>query len=355
MDQAVAHLLISSLKISALSIGGVRLLGEVFLSYLPLGILITVAIVGCVYYFRVPPPNPNVVEAILGKDLSEIETGSSEYALRTVAHRGAGLDAPENTLAAFKMCKDKSCDFIEFDVCLTADGVPIVFHDSSTGRLADSDLVINESRWADLCNVNLSAKHPFKDRYPQTNIPTLDQTVNQLLAAGQKMFIDIKDNDTKMVNVILNLFEKYPELESKALVTSFFPTLIYLIRRKNPRIVCSMAWRPYAFVYESFNYAQGPGPKRAKTWYKHCYLMLCDILHEWLLPRLTYYFLGLSVILMHKDALEPRAILDWRKKGVRVMAWTVNSPIEKQYLAKVLKITYLTDTFTGESSTHLAL
>lgn len=45
-------------------------------------------------------------------------------------------------------------------------------------------------------------------------------------------------------------------------------------------------------------------------------------------------------------------ILDWRKKGVRVMAWTVNTPVEKQYCARTLKITYLTDTLTGEMTTH---
>ncbi|KAL3278618.1 hypothetical protein HHI36_016158 [Cryptolaemus montrouzieri] len=115
-----------------------------------------------------------------------------------------------------------------------------------------------------------------------------------------------------------------------------------------------MAWRPFALVYESYNYAQGPGPKRAKTWYQNWFLHVCDSLHEWLLPRLTYYLLGLSVILLHKDALAPKTVLDWRNKGVRVMAWTVNSPIEKQYLAKILKITYLTDTFTGESTTHFS-
>lgn len=103
MDQAVAHLLLSSIKITAIAIGIVRLFGEVFLSYLPFGILITLAIVGCVYYLRVPPPNINVVEAMLGKDLTEVDSGSSQYVVRTVAHRGAGLDVPENTLAAFKM------------------------------------------------------------------------------------------------------------------------------------------------------------------------------------------------------------------------------------------------------------
>lgn len=107
MDQASAHILFSALKIAVFSIGGVRLFEEVFLSYFPLGVLIIVAIVCSVFYYRVPPPSSDVVEAILGKDLSEIDNGSSQYVVKTVAHRGAGLDAPENTLAAFKMVSKK--------------------------------------------------------------------------------------------------------------------------------------------------------------------------------------------------------------------------------------------------------
>lgn len=34
------------------------------------------------------------------------------------------------------------------------------------------------------------------------------------------------------------------------------------------------------------------------------------------------------------------------------MAWTVNQPAEKLYCAKCLKITYLTDTFIGETTAH---
>ena len=45
-------------------------------------------------------------------------------------------------------------------------------------------------------------------------------------------------------------------------------------------------------------------------------------------------------------------VLQWRERGVRVMVWTVNSPIEKQHITRNLKITYLTDTLTGEASVH---
>lgn len=38
----------------------------------------------------------------------------------------------------------------------------------------------------------------LRERFGATNIPTLDQTVAKLLANGQKMIIDIKDNNRKV-------------------------------------------------------------------------------------------------------------------------------------------------------------
>lgn len=48
-----------------------------------------------------------------------------------------------------------------------------------------------------------------------------------------------------------------------------------------------------------------------------------------------------------------KTVLDWRAKGVRVIAWTVNHPLEKQHFSRTLKITYLTDTLIGEATAHL--
>ena len=39
----------------------------------------------------------------------------------------------------------------------------------------------------------------------------------------------------------------------------------------------------------------------------------------------------------------------WRERDVRVMPWTVNLPLEKQYCRRILKVTYLTDTLIGEN------
>ena len=46
-----------------------------------------------------------------------------------IAHRGASAYLPEHTLAAKALADGQGADFIEQDVVLTRDGVPIVLHD----------------------------------------------------------------------------------------------------------------------------------------------------------------------------------------------------------------------------------
>jgi glycerophosphoryl diester phosphodiesterase len=51
-----------------------------------------------------------------------------------VAHRGASVEQPENTIAAFEAAIDAGADAVEFDVRLTRDGVPVVIHDPDVSR-----------------------------------------------------------------------------------------------------------------------------------------------------------------------------------------------------------------------------
>ncbi|MGH2699791.1 MAG: glycerophosphodiester phosphodiesterase family protein [Actinomycetota bacterium] len=51
-----------------------------------------------------------------------------------IAHRGASGHAPEHTVAAFDAALQMGTEYLEFDVQLTVDGVPIVFHDLISSR-----------------------------------------------------------------------------------------------------------------------------------------------------------------------------------------------------------------------------
>jgi glycerophosphoryl diester phosphodiesterase len=52
-----------------------------------------------------------------------------------IAHRGASAEAPENTLLAFQRALAAGADGVELDVQVTRDGVPVVCHDATLGRV----------------------------------------------------------------------------------------------------------------------------------------------------------------------------------------------------------------------------
>lgn len=60
------------------------------------------------------------------------------------AHRGASATAPENTAEAFEAAIAARADFIETDLRLTRDGVPVAFHDGDLKRLCGDERTVAE-------------------------------------------------------------------------------------------------------------------------------------------------------------------------------------------------------------------
>jgi glycerophosphoryl diester phosphodiesterase len=54
-----------------------------------------------------------------------------------VAHRGASIEHPENTIEAFEAAIDLGADAVEFDVRMTADDHAVVMHDPDVSRTTD--------------------------------------------------------------------------------------------------------------------------------------------------------------------------------------------------------------------------
>jgi glycerophosphoryl diester phosphodiesterase len=77
-----------------------------------------------------------------------------------VAHRGAPDRALENSLAGFALAAADGADMIEFDVRLTADGEPVVFHDARTGRTAKENIPVSSTSSARLRKVSLKNGEP---------------------------------------------------------------------------------------------------------------------------------------------------------------------------------------------------
>lgn len=69
---------------------------------------------------------------------------------RILAHRGLALDAPENTLAAFRAALDAGATHLETDAHATADGVAVLWHDPTLARFDLTEREIARERWPSL-------------------------------------------------------------------------------------------------------------------------------------------------------------------------------------------------------------
>ena len=91
--------------------------------------------------------------------------------LRIGGHRGAAHEAPENTLAGFALAADAGADYLELDVQLAADGVPLVFHDDDLDRTTDGTGPFAARSNGDLLGLDAGAW--FGARFRGERIPTL--------------------------------------------------------------------------------------------------------------------------------------------------------------------------------------
>ena len=69
---------------------------------------------------------------------------------QVIGHRGAMAYAPENTLDSFREARRRGARWVEIDVKLTADGVPILMHDASLKRTMGIDRWVAETPRAEL-------------------------------------------------------------------------------------------------------------------------------------------------------------------------------------------------------------
>ena len=106
-----------------------------------------------------------------------------------IAHRGAAHDAPENTLAAFKLAWQQGADGIEGDFHLTREGEIVCIHDADTKRTAGQARKVAEATLAELRQLDVGSwkGEPWRG----TRIPTLDEVL-ATVPEGKQVFIEIK-------------------------------------------------------------------------------------------------------------------------------------------------------------------
>ena len=99
-----------------------------------------------------------------------------------VAHRGASGAFPENTILAFEQGLAQGADALEFDVRLSADGVPVVIHDPTLDRTTESSGSVGEFSARDLASVDAGSGQ---------GVPTVEQVLESF--AETPLIIEVKE------------------------------------------------------------------------------------------------------------------------------------------------------------------
>jgi glycerophosphoryl diester phosphodiesterase len=110
-----------------------------------------------------------------------------------IAHRGNAGEFPENSIASLRSAIELGLDFVEFDVQLSSDAVPVVINDASLTRTAGRPESVFDLTAQELQSIEAAERTRFEDRFSDIRIPSLEQ-MTELLAAHSDVtaFVELK-------------------------------------------------------------------------------------------------------------------------------------------------------------------
>jgi glycerophosphoryl diester phosphodiesterase len=167
-------------------------------------------------------------------------------------HRGACGHAPENTLTAFRRALEMGASWVEFDVQLSADGVPIIFHDDTLERTTNLGRSLRpvELRLDALKQLDVGSW--FGPQFAGETIPTLDEVLEQF-GASLNFNIEIKSKpgfeaDNGVEGKVAEAVRRYALLD-KVVVSSFDPFRLLSLHRLDPEVRLGLLYTSRASDY----------------------------------------------------------------------------------------------------------
>ena len=155
-----------------------------------------------------------------------------------IGHRGAAGRAPENTLAGLSKAHELGARWVEFDVMLSRDGVPVLIHDETLRRTTDGRGRVARHNAAELGLLDAGAW--FAPEFAGERIPTLAEAVAVLLELGLNANVEVKPASGHEVAtgeaVADELKRLWPEHGPHLLLSSFEREAVAAARQVAPHL-----------------------------------------------------------------------------------------------------------------------
>ena len=157
---------------------------------------------------------------------------------RLIGHRGAAAAAPENTLASLRKAKELGASWVEFDVKLTRDGVPVLMHDERLERTTSGRGEVAMTTLEAL--QNLDAGRWFAPAFRGERVPTLEAALALCAELGLGINVEIKPCPGREVETarvaVATLRRLWPGDRPAPLISSFEPACLGVARDLAPEM-----------------------------------------------------------------------------------------------------------------------
>ena len=107
-----------------------------------------------------------------------------------IGHRGAKSNAPENTIVSIKKAHEEGANWVEFDVKLTSDNVPILIHDATLERTTNGQGEVCNRSLDDIAR--LDAGRWFDVAFTGERVPTLAEALDFMASRGMGFNLEVK-------------------------------------------------------------------------------------------------------------------------------------------------------------------
>jgi glycerophosphoryl diester phosphodiesterase len=215
-----------------------------------------------------------------------------------VAHRGASLNHPENTIEAFEGAILAGADMVELDVRMTADHIPVVLHDADVSLTTDGSGFVHQLTLAEVKRLDAS-----RGGGRAVRVPTLREALDVL---SGRIGVDVEVKNLpgeasfdypreEAAEVLVRVLDEVG-FSGAVLVTSFSWLSIERVRELEPAIATGFLTTAMIDPRAALVYARSEG-------------------HGYVLPQAPALFdAGASFVSEAHDS------------GIRVGTWTVDDP-----------------------------
>lgn len=244
-------------------------------------------------------------QAMLAFFLSQVPDSNSTWQppqRLVLGHRGAKAQEPENTLRSFEKAMKLGAHGIEFDVFMSADGVPFIIHDDTLQRTTNGKGNVTKRTMNELKELNAAKEW---NSLENVGIPTLAETL-EAMPEGAIVNIEMKGpgrhTKSQFADAVFEVMKPHRK-RLFVIVSSFDSKLLEIMREKDEHLFIG-----YLLWEQGF----------ASYW-----SALSDM--KAVRPNALHISANLAT---------PGIVRAAHEKGLKVLVWTVNDKEQEKRLRK---------------------